>query len=143
MNDDFVPLLEDVLNRRFHFRAPVIAEIVVEMAVAATFAAETTTVVVLFRNEIRRLFEIMRLDVANVQKSVASDAEIDERRLNALLDVDDHALINVPDVIVVRRSFDVKLFENAVFDDRDAAFFRLPRVHQHFLRHKNFTFLRR
>ena len=35
------------------------------------------------------LAEVLRLDVADVQKAVAADAEIDERRLDARLQVDD------------------------------------------------------
>ena len=74
------------------------------------------------------LAEILRLDVADVQEAVAADAEIDERRLDARLQVDDHALVDVADVAVLARPLHVKFFQDAVFNDRDPAFFRLRNV---------------
>ncbi len=71
------------------------------------------------------LAEVLRLDVADVQEAVAADAEIDERRLDARLDVDDLSLVDVADVVVLAGPFDVELFEDSVFDDRDPAFLRL------------------
>jgi hypothetical protein len=53
------------------------------------------------------LAEVLRFDVADVQKPVAADAEIDERRLDARLQVDDLALINVADVVVLAAPLDV------------------------------------
>ena len=81
------------------------------------------------------LAEILRLDVADVQKAVAADAEIDERRLDARLQVDDPALVDVADVVVLAGPFDVQLFEQSIFNDRDPAFLRLRDVDQHFAFH--------
>ena len=77
----------------------------------------------------------MRLDVADVQEAVAAHAEIDERRLDARLQVDDDALIDVAHVAVLPGALDVELFQDAVFDDRDPAFLRLRDIDQHFLFH--------
>ena len=57
------------------------------------------------------LAEVLRLDVADVQKAVAADAEIDERGLDARLQVDDLALVDVADVIVLAGALDVELFQ--------------------------------
>ena len=84
------------------------------------------------------LAEILRLDVADVQEAVAADAEIDERRLDARLQVDDLALVDVADEIALAGALDVELFEHAVFNDRDPAFLRLRDVDQHFLFHSGF-----
>ena len=81
------------------------------------------------------LAEILRLDVADVQEAVAADAEIDERRLDAGLEIDDSAFVDVADVVVLAGAFDVQLFQHAVLDDRDPAFFGLRHVDQHFLLH--------
>ncbi len=86
------------------------------------------------------LAEVLRLDVADVQEAVAADAEIDERRLDARLEVDDLPLVDVADVIVLAGALDVELFEHAVLDDRDPAFLRLRDVDQHFLLHFKNTF---
>ena len=81
------------------------------------------------------LAEVLRLDVADVQEPVPADAEIDERGLDAGLQVDHHALVDVSYVIVLPGPLHVELFEHAVFNDRDPAFFRLGDVDQHFLFH--------
>ena len=81
------------------------------------------------------LAEVLRLDVADVQEAVAADAEIDEGRLDARLQVDDYALVDVADVIVLPGALDVELFQDPVFHDRDPAFLRLRDVDQHFLFH--------
>ena len=90
---------------------------------------------------IAALAEVLRLDVADVQKAVAADAEIDERRLDARLQVDDAALVDVADVIVLAGPLDVELFQDSVLNDRDPAFFRLRDVDQHFLLHSEYRFL--
>ena len=77
------------------------------------------------RRIVAALAEVLRLDVADVQEAVAADAEIDEGRLDAGLDVDDAALVDVADVVVLAGPFDVQLFQHAVLDDGDAAFFGL------------------
>ncbi len=81
------------------------------------------------------LAEVLRLDVADVQEAVAADAEIDEGRLDARLQVDDDAFVDVADVTVLAGPLDVQLFQDPVFNDRDPAFFRLGDVDQHFLFH--------
>ena len=81
------------------------------------------------------LAEVLRLDVADVEEAVAADAEIDEGRLDAGLQVDDHALVDVADVAVLARPLHVEFFQDAVFDDRDPAFFRLRHVDEDFFFH--------
>ena len=81
------------------------------------------------------LAEVLRLDVADVQEAVASDAEVDERGLDAGLEIDDPAFVDVPYVIVLAGAFDVELFENAVLDDRNPALLGLRHVDQHLLLH--------
>ncbi|MFO0964996.1 MAG: hypothetical protein U0793_05315 [Gemmataceae bacterium] len=78
---------------------------------------------------------IGRLDVGDVQETVAADAEIDEGGLNAGLDVDDAALVDVPDIAFVAGALDVKLFEDAVLQDGDAYLLGLENVDEHFLFH--------
>ena len=74
------------------------------------------------------LAEVLRLDVADMQKAVAADAKIDECRLNAGLEIDDAALVNVSDIILLAHPLEVELFQLSVFNDRDAALFRLRDV---------------
>src|SRR5262249_25874911 len=52
---------------------------------------------------------IGRLDVGDVQEAVAADAEVDERGLDARLDVDDAPLVDVVDVALVAGALDVQL----------------------------------
>src|SRR5207249_11294589 len=75
------------------------------------------------------------LDIADVQKAVAADAEIDEGGLDARLDVDDAALVDVAHVALVAGALDVQLFQDAVFQDGDAALLGLQHVDQHFFFH--------
>ena len=79
------------------------------------------------------------IDVRHVQEAVSADAEIDEGRLNARLDVDDPPLINVVHITFLARSFDIKFFESSVFHNGDAAFLRLEDVDEHFLLHENLS----
>jgi hypothetical protein len=79
--------------------------------------------------------EVHRVDVGDVEEAVAADAEVDERRLDRRLDVDDLALIDVADVPFVGVAFDVEFFQHAVFEDRDARFLRLQDVDEHFFLH--------
>ena len=69
-----------------------------------------------------------RLDVGNVQEAVAANAEIDERSLDAWLNVDYAAFVNVADITLVTGAFHVQLFQNTVLDDGDAAFFGLQDI---------------
>ena len=78
---------------------------------------------------------VLRLDVGNVEKTVAADRKIDERRLDRGFEVHDPAFIDIPGETLVAGSFDVKLFEDAIFDDGDAAFLGLEHVDQHFFLH--------
>ena len=78
---------------------------------------------------------VLIFDVADVKKPVAADTEVDKGRLNAGLNVDDFALVDVADIIFGTASFDVKLFKNSVFNDCDSTFLRLEDVDQHFLFH--------
>jgi hypothetical protein len=80
---------------------------------------------------------VLRLDVADVQKPVATHAEVDERGLDARLQVDDLAFVNVADVVVLATPLDVQLFQNSVFADGNPALFRLRDVNQHLLLHGN------
>ena len=76
-----------------------------------------------------------RLHIGNVQETIAADAEIDEGGLDAGLDVDDAALVDVADVAFVTGALDVQLFEDAVLQDGDAAFLGLQHVDEHFFLH--------
>jgi len=81
------------------------------------------------------LAEILRLYVADVQKAIAADAEIDERRLDAWLEIDDPPFVDIADVVVLAGPFDIELFEQTVLNDRDPAFLRLRDIDQHFAFH--------
>ena len=61
------------------------------------------------------------LDVRDVEETVAADAEIDESRLDARLDVDDAALVDVADVALVAGPLDVQLLQHPVLENRDPA----------------------
>ncbi len=88
--------------------------------------------------------EILGLDVRDVQEAIAADREVDERRLDGRLEVDDLPLVNVARIALVAGPFDVQLLENTVFHDGDAAFFGLEHVDQHFFLHAvSFRDLRR
>src|SRR5439155_7366080 len=78
---------------------------------------------------------VRRLHVRDVQEAVAAHAEIDERRLDARLDVNDPALVDVADVALVTGPFDVQLLKDTVLEDGDAALLGLHHVDQHFLLH--------
>src|SRR5690606_20475047 len=78
---------------------------------------------------------VLAFDVRDVQEPVASHAEVDECRLNARLDIDDPALVDVPDVVLEARPLNIEFFENPILDDCDATLFGLEDVDQHFLLH--------
>jgi hypothetical protein len=86
---------------------------------------------------VRRLVPmiVLRLDVRDVQEAVAADGEIDERRLDRRLEVNDLALVDVTGVTLVTRALDVQLLKHAVLDDGDAALLGLEHVDQHFFLH--------
>ena len=113
-------------------RRPVVFDAFLELvahrrlAVAPRRAARAGGSRRLFR-VVAALAEILRLDVADVQEAVAAHAEIDECRLDARFQVDDHPFVDVADVIVLAGPFNVQLFQNSVLDDRDPAFLRSAR----------------
>ena len=78
---------------------------------------------------------VLIFDVADVQEPVAAHAEIDEDRLDAGLDIDDAPFIDVPDAVIDAPPLDVKFLQHAILEDRDAAFFGLEDIDQHFLLH--------
>ena len=126
----------------FHLAAAAARATTATVATAAVAATVATTVAIAAPARLDRLVrivaalaEILGLDVADVQEPISADAEIDERRLDARLDVDDFAFIDIADVIILAGSLDIEFFEYAVFHDRNAAFLRLRNVDQHFLLH--------
>jgi hypothetical protein len=80
------------------------------------------------RRIVTRLAKVLRFDVADVEKSVSPDAEIDEGSLDTRFDIDDFALIDVSNPVVLAGSFGVELFENSVFQKRDSALLGLRDV---------------
>ena len=78
---------------------------------------------------------VRRVHVGDVQEAVAADAEVHERGLDARLDVDDPALVDVADVALLAGPLDVEFFQHAVLDDGDPALLRLEDVDQHFFLH--------
>src|SRR5262249_26964273 len=111
-------------------------------AVAATsaVAAPPAVAAALFRAMAFQVAIIGRLDIGDVQEPIAPHAEIDERGLDARLDVDDAALVDIADVALVAGAFNVQLLQHAVFEDGNAAFFGLEDVDKHFLLHA-FSFM--
>ena len=78
---------------------------------------------------------VLRLDVRDVKEAVAADREIDEGGLDGRFEIDDLSLVDVAGVALVAGALDVQLFEDAVLDDRDAAFLGLQDIDQHFFFH--------
>jgi hypothetical protein len=78
---------------------------------------------------------VLRLDVGDVEESVAAHGEVDESRLDSRLEVDDLSLINVAGVTFVAGTLDIQLLEDAVLDDGDPAFLGLQDIDQHFFFH--------
>ena len=78
---------------------------------------------------------VLRLDVGDVENPVAAHRKINERRLNRGFEIHDSAFIDIPGETLVAGALDVKLFEDAVFDDGDTAFLGLEHVDQHFFLH--------
>src|SRR5262249_5372004 len=113
--------------------APVAAAIPVAVPVAV--AAGAAPLAAALAAALLQVAVVGGLDVGDVQEAVAADAEIDERRLDARLDVDDAALVDVADVALVAGALHVQLLEDAVLQDGDAALLGLQHVDQHFLFH--------
>src|SRR5262249_40548295 len=74
---------------------------------------------------------IGRLYIRDVQETVAANAEIDKRGLDAGLDVDDPAFVDVADIALLAGTLDVQLFENPILDNGDPAFLRLQHINKH------------
>jgi hypothetical protein len=68
-----------------------------------------------FRRIVTGLSKVFGFDIADVQKSVSTYTEIDERRLDARFDVDDFTFIDVSYPIVLTGSFRIEFFESPVF----------------------------
>ena len=75
--------------------------------------------------------EILRLQVGDVQEAVLGQAEVDERRLDARLDVGHAALVDVADVRLGAGPLDEQLLEPVLVQDGDAALLALGDVDQH------------
>jgi hypothetical protein len=72
--------------------------------------------------------KVLWLHIADVEKAIAPDPEIDEGGLDARLQVDDASLIDIADVVIRAGAFDVKFFEQPVFNNGDPAFLRLRHI---------------
>ena len=81
------------------------------------------------------LAEIVRLDIADMQEAILTDAKINKYRLDTGLQIDDFAFVYVAYPIVLAGAFNIKFFQATIFDDRDPAFFVLRRIDQHFFFH--------
>ena len=77
------------------------------------------------------------MNFANGQEAVPVAAVIDERRLQARLDFDDNAVVDVAFDLFLAGRLDGELFQNAIFDDGDAAFFLVRDVNKHPFLHLN------
>ena len=80
---------------------------------------------------------VLEFNVADVQKTVSADTEIDKGSLNRRLDIDHATFVDVADVVLEAVTFDVKLFENPVLHNGDPTFLWLEDVDQHFLLHRS------
>ncbi len=108
-----------------HFTRPFVWPLIASLLVSAMPApAEFDRLL----GVISTLTEVLRFHIADVQKPVAADAEIDKGRLNAGLDVHHAPLVNVADVIVGIGAFDVQLLQKSVFNDRNPTFLGLRHV---------------
>jgi hypothetical protein len=57
------------------------------------------------------LAEVLGFDIADMEKAIAADAEIDEGGLNARFQIDNPTFVDVADVIVLAGPFNIKFFE--------------------------------
>ena len=74
---------------------------------------------------------MLRVQVADMEKTIFPHTEVYKSRLDAGLDIRDLALINITDMAAQTRSFDIKLFQLAVFDNCNTALFPLRYINQH------------
>ena len=123
---DFAAMLENVLNRGL------IASIsFVEMLRWPT--ASTAWAVVFFALVTSPVFAeqllvVLVLNIADMQKPISADTEIDKRGLNTRFDVDHLTLVDIANVVFCAAAFDVELFKSSIFNDCNPAFFRLQDV---------------
>ena len=94
-----------------------------------------------FRRVVTRLTEVLRFDVADMQKPVSPDAKVHECGLDARFDIDDFAFVNVSNPIALAGSFCVEFLEDTVFEKSDSTLFFLGDVDEHFLLHRTLNFL--
>ena len=75
---------------------------------------------------------ILRFDITDVQKAITPDAEVDECGLDAWFEIDDAALVDIANVVILTGTFGVKLLETTILDDGNSAFFGLSDIDQNF-----------
>ena len=71
------------------------------------------------------LFEISRLNVANMQETIASNTKVYKDSLDTWFKINNLAFVNVADVVVLAGSLNIEFFKPSVFDDRDPILFGL------------------
>ena len=79
--------------------------------------------------------EVLRVQVGDVEEAVLRQAEVNERRLDRWLDVQDVRLVDIPDVGCAADPLDVQFLQRAVLYHRNATLVPLHVVDQHFLFH--------
>src|SRR5579872_690826 len=137
LHQHFAAALEDFLDRRLVANAAFVEPLFPALRAVVLFFV----VVFVARPGERgasgagQMLVILIFDVADMQKPVAAHAEVDERRLDAGLDVDDAALIDVAHEVFEAVALDVQLFEDGVFHNGNPALFGLERIDEHFLFH--------
>ena len=122
LHKDFAAALENLLNRRLEAHTAL-----VDLLPPAAWPF-------LLGDQV---FVILVLDITDVQKAVAPDAKVDEHRLDARLDIDHAASVNVPDNQFLAGAFNIQLLQNSVFHDRNPALFRLDHIDQHLFFHRS------
>lgn len=70
----------------------------------------------------------MSFHIADVQKTVATYAEVDEGSLDAGLQIDNATLVNITGKVVLASALGIKFFERAILQNRDAAFLGLGHI---------------
>jgi hypothetical protein len=81
------------------------------------------------------LAEVLRLNIADVQKPIPADTKIDERRLDARLQIDDPTPVDVSYKVVLAGSFGIQFLQNSIFQYRDPTLLGLRHIDQHFFFH--------
>jgi hypothetical protein len=135
LDEDFAAALEDFLDWGF-VASIAFVEVTRGASTASGFVVViVVVVVVVFGLILNEMSVVLVFDIADMQESVAADAEIDEGSLNAGFDVDNFTFVDVSDVVFCTAAFYVELFEDAVFDDRNPTFLGLQDIYEHFLFH--------